>query len=247
MAIHNPDGHFSLNQGIIKYKHFIWMGHSTELQTKVMEQLHDSPVGGHSGSLVTYHRVSLLFYWPHMKQDITKYVEVCHVCQQAKTERIPYPGLLQPLEVPNRAWIMVTMDFIEGFPTSKGYNCIMVIVDKFSKYAHFLKIKHPFSALIVAQQYMEHVYKLHGMSVVIISDRDKIFTSRLWKELFILSGMQLCMSSAYHHQSDGQTERVNQCIETFLRCFLHNCPKQWSDCLHHAEFWYNTCKHVILS
>jgi hypothetical protein len=72
---------------------------------------------------------------------------------------------------------MVTMDFIEGLPTSKGYNCIMVIVDKFSKYAHSLKLKHPFSALTVAQQYMEHVYKLHGMPAVIISDRDKIFTS----------------------------------------------------------------------
>jgi hypothetical protein len=138
------------------------------------------------------------------------------------------------------------MDFIEGLPTSAGYSCIFVVVDKFSKYSHFLKLKHPFSAIQVAQQYMEHVYKLHGMPSAIVSDRDKIFTSLLWKELFKLSGTQLCMSSAYHPQSDGQTERVNQCIENFLRCFIHACPKQWSQWLHLAEYWYNTCHHSAL-
>jgi hypothetical protein len=246
LAIHNPDGHFSLQHGIIKYKSTIWLGHSVELQTKVTDQLHSTPLGGHSGAFVTFQRVSKLFYWPHMQATIREFVSSCTVCQQVKTERVPYPGLLQPLPVPTKAWSVVTMDFIEGLPTSAGYSCIFVVVDKFSKYSHFLKLKHPFSAIQVAQQYMEHVYKLHGMPSAIVSDRDKIFTSLLWKELFKLSGTQLCMSSAYHPQSDGQTERVNQCIENFLRCFIHACPKQWSQWLHLAEYWYNTCHHSAL-
>jgi hypothetical protein len=94
---------------------------------------------------------------------------------------------------------------------------------------------------------MEHVYKLHGMPQAIVSDRDKIFTSILWKELFKLSGTSLCMSSAYHPQSDGQTERVNQCIEAYLRCFIHSTPAKWSQWLHLAEFWYNTCYHSALN
>ena len=113
------------------------------------------------------------------------------------------------------------MDFIEGLPVSDHYTSILVVVDKFSKYSHFIKLRHPFSALQVAKLYMEHVYKLHGMPIAIVSDRHKVFTNTLWKELFKLSGTQLCMSTTYHPQSDGQTERVNQCIEAYLRCFVH--------------------------
>lgn len=93
---------------------------------------------------------------------------------------------------------------------------------------------------------MVHIYKLHGMPKILISDRDRIFTSHLWQELFTRAGVQLAMSSAYHPQTDGQTERVNQCIETFLRCFVNACPQQWLLWIHLAEFWYNTCWHSAL-
>lgn len=132
------------------------------------------------------------------------------------------------------------MDFIEGLPKSSNYDCILVVVDKFSKYSHFIKLNHPFTAFKVAKLYIDHVYKLHGMPAAIVSDRDKVFTSQLWQELFKLSGTELRMSSAYHPQSDGQTERVNQCVEAFLRCFIQACPSKWSDWLTLAEFWYNT-------
>jgi hypothetical protein len=233
-----------LDQGIIKYKNAIWLGHSIEIQEIVTAQLHASPIGGHSGYLVTYKRIKALFYWPHMKDTIQKFVAACSFCQQAKAEHVPYPGLLQPLPVPNQAWKVVTMDFIEGLPVSEYYTSILVVVDKFSNYSHFIKLRHPFSAMQVAKLYMEHIYRLHGMPLAIVSDRDKVFTSTLWKELFKLSGTELCMSTAYHPQSDGQTERVNQCIEAYLRCFIQSTPSKWSQWLHLAEFWYNTCYHT---
>lgn len=104
---------------------------------------------------------------------------------------------------------MVTLDFIEGLPRSSSYNCILVVVDKFSKYAHFLPLSHPFTALQVAITFLNNVFKLHGQLIAMISDGDKVFTSNVWQELFSLLGIDLRMSSAYHPQIDGQTERVN--------------------------------------
>jgi hypothetical protein len=120
-------------------------------------------------------------------------------------------------------------------------NAILVVVDKFSKFSHFLPLSHPFTALTVAKVFFSEVYRLHGMPMTIISDRDRIFTSNLWKELFKLTGVTLSMSFAYHPQTNGQIERVNQCLETFLRCFVHSCPSQWIHWLPLAEYWYNTC------
>ena len=138
------------------------------------------------------------------------------------------------------------MDFVEGLPQSHGYNCILVVVDRFSKFSHFLALKHPFIALSVAKIFMQQVYRLHGLPSSIISDRDKIFLSTLWQELFKLADVQLKMSSAYHPQTDGQTERVNQCMKTFLRCFVHATPVKWFEWLHLAEFWYNSSWHSAL-
>jgi hypothetical protein len=118
LALQTSQGHYYLDQGTIKYKHSIWLGHSEEFPQQVTEQLHASPIGGHSSYLVTYQRIRKLFYWPHMKNTIKSFVEACSICQQAKAEHIPYPGLLQPLPVPDQAWKVVTMDFIEGLPTS---------------------------------------------------------------------------------------------------------------------------------
>ena len=135
------------------------------------------------------------------------------------------------------------MDFVEGLPTSGAANYVLVVVDSFTKYAHFVPLHHPFTALVVAKAFTNHIYKLHDMSVAIISDRDRIFLSNFWYELFSLADVQLRMSSSYHPQSDGQTERLNQTMETFLRCFVNACPSKWSLWLSSADFWYNTSVH----
>lgn len=235
--------HYTLQQGLIRYKGRIWVGNNTDLQLKLIKELHDNPAGGHSGFPVTYRRIKHLFAWLGMKQQIQQQLKQCQICQQAKPERVKYPGLLQPLPVPKGAWQVISMDFIEGLPTSDKYNCILVVVDKFSKYAHFLPLTHPFTAFSVATVFMKNVYKLHGMPQVIISDRDRVFTSQLWEHLFTKSGTKLHMSSSYHPQTDGQTERVNRCLEIFLRCFIHVTPTKWANWLYLAEFWYNTSYH----
>jgi hypothetical protein len=137
---------YTLVDGIIRCKGKIWLGANQEIQTNVMSALHDSPIGWYLGFFVTYRRIKSMFSWPSMKGHIKEFVSSCLVCQQAKTERGKYPRLLLPLPIPEQAWQVVTMDFISGLPVSHKYNCIMV-VDKFSNYAHFLALAHPFTAL----------------------------------------------------------------------------------------------------
>ena len=168
------------------------------------------------------------------------------MCQRAKADRARLPGLLQPLPVPTSLWQIISLDFIEALPRSQSFTCILVVVDMFTKYANFLPQRHPYTALSVAKLFHDQVYKHHGLPQSIVSDRDRIFLSNLWRELFRLADVQLRMSSAYHPQTDGQTERVNQCLETFLRCFVHACPNQWSQWLSVAQFWYNSSPHSAI-
>jgi hypothetical protein len=184
LAISSPFDNFSLGDGLIRYKTRVWLGNNNALQSKIVQALHDGAVGGHSGFYATYHRVKRLFAWPGLKKFVKTWVSQCSICQRAKTERVPYPGLLQPLKIPSGAWEVVTMDFVDGLPRSAGFNCIMVVVDKFSKYAHFVPLSHPYTALSVATAYMKEIFKLHSLPRAIVSDRDPIFTSKVWKELF---------------------------------------------------------------
>jgi hypothetical protein len=208
--------------------------------------MHSSALGCHSGIPATYNKLKQFFYWPGLKKVVHTFVRSCTVCQQAKPDRAKYPGLLQPLPVASQAWEIVSLDFVEGLPRSGQYNCILVVVNKFSKFAHFIPLRHPFTAFSVTKLFLDNIYKLHGMPASIISDRDRVFTSALWMELFSLAGVTLRMSSAYHPQTDGQTERVNQCMETFLCCFAHACPSKWHNWLSLAEFWYYSSWHSSL-
>jgi hypothetical protein len=153
---------------------------------------------------------------------------------------------LKPFKVPPEAWHTVSLDFVEGLPVSGKYDTILVVIDKFTKYGHFIPLKHPFTAAAVAQLFLDNVYKLHSMPTVVISDRDKVFTSAFWQNLFRLADTTLNLSSSYHPQTNGQTERLNQCLETYLRCLVHANPNHWARWLSQAEYWYNTTFHSTL-
>jgi hypothetical protein len=168
-------------------------------------------------------------------------VQQCLICQQAKHEHCKSPWLLSPLPIPESSWQDISMDFIKGLPSSQGYTVILVVVvDRFTKYAHFYPLKHPFSANSVASVFLDNMVKLHGVPKSIISDRHKVFTSNFWKALFSSLQVSLKMSSAYHPQTNGQTERVNQCMKMYLRCAVISTLKQWVKWLPMAEFWYNS-------
>lgn len=139
------------------------------------------------------------------------------------------------------------MDFIDGLPVSGHKNVVFVVVDRLTKYAHFLSLKHLYTAQDVADLFLREVYKLHGLPQSIVSDRDPVFTSQFWQTLFKSMGTQLKLSTSYYPQTDGQTERLNLCLESYLRAMTSNNPKQWTTWLPLAEWWYNTNHHTALN
>ena len=197
---------YTLQDGILRFQGRVWIGEDTNIQQHLIRALHDSAAGGHSGFHATYNRVKRMFAWKGMKLQVKTLVRNCMVCQQAKTERISPAGLLQPLPIPQKPWSVISLDFIEGLPRSGGYDTILVVVDKFSKYANFVPLTHPFTALQIAKVFMKEIFRLHGLPLAIISDRDRIFTGQVWQELFKLYRTELRLSSAYHPQTDGTIE-----------------------------------------
>ncbi|KAI5343985.1 hypothetical protein L3X38_011862 [Prunus dulcis] len=155
-----------------------------------------------------------------------------------------YQRLSQSFYWPDKVWTDISMDFIVGLPPCQGKSVIFVVVDRLSKYAHFIALSHPYSAAIIAQLFVDHVFKLHGMPSSIVCDKDPVFVSGLWKEFFKLHDVALRMSSGDHPHTDGQTEVVNRCLETYLRCFVAAQPKKWLLWLSWAEFSYNTAYHT---
>jgi transposase InsO family protein len=237
-----PKG-YSLQQGLIMYKGQLYIVKDSDFKSQVLQYIHSNPSAGHSGYHKTVHRAKADFFWKGMRRDIKKLIRECSVCQENKNELIHPPGLLQPLPVPLQVWTDISMDFIEGLPTSKGFTVIMVVVDRLTKYGHFIALSHPYTASTVSHLFFANVLKLHGLPKSIVSDRDPIFTSSLWQELFKLQGITLAYSSAYHPQSDGQTEALNECLEGYLRCYTGGKPKEWGFWLPLAEWWYNTNHH----
>jgi hypothetical protein len=199
LAVASPDEHgYSLHQGLIRYQGRVWLGANSALQTKLISAFHASAIGGHSGVQATYQCLKRLFAWQGMKLAVTDFVRQCDICQHAKHSNQHPQGMLQPLPTPQGAWQDITVDFTEGLPMSEGVNTIMVVVDRFTKYSHFLPLKHPFTAPQVARLFVDSVVKLHGMPRSIVSDRDRIFTSHFWRLLFEKLGTKLKYSTAYH-------------------------------------------------
>lgn len=213
------------------------------MRADLIKEYHSTPAGGHSGLKPTLARLAASFYWPGLYTDTKAFIHTCVVCQQNKYVPAKKYGLLQLLQAPKQVWEDLTMDFVTHLPVSLGHTAIWVICDRLSKYVHFIALPTKYSAQDLAARFSVEVYRLHGAPRSIISDRDPLFLSSFWKEFFHLQGTTLNFSTAYHSETNGQTEVVNRSLEAYLRCFASENPKHWFHFLHLAEFWHNTCFH----
>ena len=194
-----------------------------------------------------YRDMKRTFWWEGMKREVAEFVSRCVVCQMVKAERRKPPGLLQPLEIPVWKWEDISMDFVDGLPRSrKGNESIWVIVDRLTKLAHFIPLPSTRNVRLLCDKYIKEVVRLHGVPLTIVSDRDALFVSNFWKGLQSAMGTQLAMSTAYHPQTDGQTERVNQVLEDMLRMCVLDSGKSWEDHLPYVEFSYNNSYQSII-
>ncbi|PHT91027.1 hypothetical protein T459_06140 [Capsicum annuum] len=209
------------------------------LRRLLIKEGHDTTWAGHPGQKRTMALLEAAYYWPRMRDDIEVYVRTCLVCQQDKVEHKAPGGLLEPLPTAEKPWDSVTMDFITCLPNSEGCGTIMVVVDRFSKYATFSAATSNCKAKEAARLFLKDVVKLWGVPRHIISDRDPRFTGAFWKELFSLLGSELHFSTSFHPQTDGQTERVNGLLECYLRHFVSANQRDWSRLLDTAQFSYN--------
>jgi hypothetical protein len=238
------DPAYVVREGLLYWNNRLAIPPNSALIAQILTEFHDSPVEGHAGITRTLARISAQFFWPHMRQTVSQYVKQCSICQQAKHATTLPMGLLSPLPIPQNVWEDIAMDFITGLPNSGGFTVILVVVDRLTKFGHFFALKKDFDSKKVAEIIMQHIVKLYGIPKSIVSDRDKVFTSKFWQHLFKLQGTTLAMSSAYHPQSDGQTEALNKCLEMYLRCLTFHNPNVWSKMLHLAQYWYNTSFHT---
>ncbi|XP_058755573.1 uncharacterized protein LOC131628770 [Vicia villosa] len=242
----NNQNDYSMNQGLLYYKNRLFIPEIADLRKQVVREFHQTPTAGHSGVRATLARLSSSFCWPGMYLEVKNMVKQCSICQLNKYDTQKKKGLLQPLPIPNKVWEEITMDFITHLPSSYGHTAIWVICDRLTKYVHFIPLPTHFSAKDLANRFTVEIFRLHGNPKTIVSDRDPLFLSKFWKEFFKNQGTHLQYSTAYHPETDGQTEVVNRSVETYLRCFAGEHPRTWHKFLHLAEYWYNTTFHSAI-
>ena len=234
---------WTMEDGCILFRGKVYVPQDPKLRHDIVKAHHDSPVAGHPGRWKTTELVTRNYWWPGVARYIASYIQGCDRCNRTKTYPAAPLGKLMPNRVPDRRWQIITTDFIVGLPPSRGYDAIWVVVDRLSKRMHAIPTTAEVDALGLARLYRDHVWKHHGIPEEIISDRGPQFASTFTKELNRLLGIRTSLSTAYHPQTDGQTERVNQEIEQYLRLFVNERQDDWYEWLALAEFTYNNRIH----
>jgi hypothetical protein len=228
------------SQGTLWLGKWICVPDLKPIKESILREAHDSAYSIHPGSIKMYKDLKTRYWWNGMKRDVAEYIALCDTCQRVKMEHQRPAGLLQPLKIPEQKWEEIGMDFIVGLPhTQAGYDSIWVIVDRLTKVANFIPVKTTYSGAKLAELYMSRIECLHGVPKKTVSDRGSQFTSKFWEKLHESMDTKLNFSSAYHSQTDGQTEKTNQILEDMLRACALKYGKSWEKGLPYVEFSYN--------
>uniref|UniRef100_A0A1J3GIM6 RNA-directed DNA polymerase n=1 Tax=Noccaea caerulescens TaxID=107243 RepID=A0A1J3GIM6_NOCCA len=237
-------GYHTAANGTYMFRNRVCVPDNEELRRQILRQAHQSHFSVHPGNTKMYRDLKQYYHWGGMKRDVATWVSQCQTCQLVKAEHRVPSGLLQNLPLPEWKWDMVTMDFVTGLPRTAGNkDAIWVIVDRLTKSAHFLAIKKTDGADQLAQKYLDEIVRLHGVPVSIVSDRDSKFTSIFWQAFQKALGTKVHLSTAYHPQTDGQSERTIQTLEDMLRACVLEWGGKWGKYLPLVEFAYNNSFH----
>jgi hypothetical protein len=234
------------SEGLDPKSHRVLVSH--EERRVVLEMCHSDPLAGHFGYKRTLEKVRRHYIWPTLHKDVKEFIDACIPCRQSKSTRHAPYGLLKPLPVPDGPWEDVTMDFVTDLPPSamgkEVYDSIMVIVDKLTKMAHYIPVCKTIDAKDLAMTFLREVIRLHGAPRTIVSDRGPVLVSKYWKTFCHYLSIHTKFSTAFHPQTDGQTERQNQTLEQYLRIFCSFEQDDWTTWLNTAEFAYNDSVHA---
>jgi len=210
------DEEWRQEDGLMLKEGKVYVPKDEKLRAEVIRLHHDTPVGGHGGQWKTVELVTRNFWWPEVTREVKRYVEGCNACQRNKNRTQPLAGKLMPNLIPEKAWSHISADFITKLPLAQGYDAILVVVDRLTKMGHFIPTTERTSAEELARLFRDNVWKLHGLPDSIISDRGPQFAAGIMKELNCMLGIETKLSTAFHPQTDGQTERMNQELEQYL-------------------------------
>jgi Integrase zinc binding domain len=228
------------HQGLYKFNGLIAVPDCGNLRHDIIHLHHAPPSAGHGGVAKTCKSLVRTFWWPGWRRDVKAFVVSCDSCQRNKSSTLKPAGLLQPLDIPERRWEHVTMDLITCLPkTKRGHDAILVFVDKLTKMTHFAATTSNASAQDVAQLFIDRVVCLHGVPHKIITDRDKRFTGQFFQAVCQALDTSSVQSSAFHPQTDGQTERMNRVLEDTMRHYVSADHSDWDLKLSLCEFAIN--------
>jgi transposase InsO family protein len=235
--------HWRIVDGVIRFKMRLYVPPVRAIREELLKRNHDDPYAGHFGATRTAELLRRKYHWESMDSDVAEYVRSCDICQKTKVKRhMPY-GEMHALPRPSRPWQEIALDFMSGIPLSMrdgvAYDAILVVVDRFSKMALYYPVKKSITAVETANLLIDTVFTRYGFPAGIVSDRDPRFTSAFWSELCYWAKVKRRLSTAFHPQTDGQTERQNQTLQEYLRAFCSEAQTAWAGRLPIAEFAYN--------
>lgn len=230
------DNKWRLEDSLLLYEGRLVVPDDGYLRVRLLDEIHRQPSIGHPGQEKTKRMVSARYYWPALTEDVRRYVDNCQVCKRTKTWRDRAPGLLQPLPIPGCPWQHITMDF-RSFPKGRrGFDAVCVFVDRLSKRPISIPCHKEIDARDTARLFVDNVYRWVGLPDSIVSDRGGQFISTFWKEFCKILGIERKLSTAYHPQTDGQSEIANQYMAQRLRPFVGHYQDDWSEYLPMVDF-----------